>query len=348
MPHAPRLPAAIEIDAGSRTFASGLALDLADALRRSRRGDLIAVIGVDALVGADLERWAQLTGHAIVGATPEGPAGRRWVIRTGSAREPEPMRPIGSRLWLYTNFNCNLHCSYCCVRSSPQAPRRELGALRVARIAAEASVLGVRELFITGGEPFLLSDIDDIAIVCAAAAPTTVLTNGMLFQGHRLDRLRRMPRARVTLQISLDSPTPELHDAQRGAGSWTRAIDGIRIARDEGFRVRLAGTVANDDDGARFAAFLDSEGIPPADRVIRPIVLRGFAQQGLALSRSDLVPEVTITSEGVYWHPVGAEDQDLLVTREIFPLADAFERVRLAFAHEHEHAARLARVFHCA
>jgi pyruvate-formate lyase-activating enzyme len=289
-----------------------------------------------------------LTGHAIVGSTPEGPAGRRWVIRTSPVRDPEPERPIGSRLWLYTNFHCNLHCNYCCVRSSPQAPRRELGAGRVARIADEAAALGVRELFITGGEPFLLPDIDEIAIMCAAAAPTTVLTNGMLFQGRRLDRLRRMPRARVTLQISLDSPTPERHDTQRGAGSWTRAIEGIRIARDEGFRVRLAATVASDDDGARFAAFLDSEGIPPPDRLIRPIVLRGFAQQGLALSRSDLVPEVTITSEGVYWHPVGAEDEDLLVTREIFPLADAFERVRLAFAHEHEHVARLARVFHCA
>jgi MoaA/NifB/PqqE/SkfB family radical SAM enzyme len=274
---------------------------------------------------------------------------RLGSVRDGSVRDPdEPERPIGSRVWLYTNFNCNLRCTYCCVRSSPEAPRRELGAHRVARIVAEAAALAVQELFLTGGEPFLLPDIDEIAIVCAAAAPTTVLTNGMLFNGSRLDRLRRMPRARVTLQISLDGPTPEVHDANRGAGSWARAIEGIRIARDEGFRVRLAATVASDDDAARFAAFLDGMGIPPADRVIRPIVLRGFARDGLALSRTDLVPEVTITAEGVYWHPVGAEDQDLLVTREIFPLADAFERVRQAFAHEHEHAARLARVFHCA
>lgn len=349
MPHTPRLPAATEIDAGTRTFASGLALELVDALRRSRRGDLIGVIGAEALIGADLERWAHLTGHSIVGSTPEGAARRRWVIRIGLVREPDQSeRPIGSRLWLYTNFNCNLRCHYCCVRSSPEAARRELGAPRVARIAAEAAALGVGELFITGGEPFLLPDIDEIAIVCAAAAPTTVLTNGMLFQGRRLDRLRRMPPARVTLQISLDSPTPEIHDAQRGAGSWTRALEGLRIARNEGFRVRLAATVASDEDAARFEAFLESEGIPPADRVIRPIVLRGFARQGVALSRSDLVPEVTITSDGVYWHPVGAEDLDLLVTRDIFPLADAFERVRLAFAREREDAARLARVFHCA
>jgi hypothetical protein len=52
--------------------------------------------------------------------------------------------------------------------------------------------------------------------------------------------------------------------------------------------------------------------------------LRGSASEGLALSRADLVPEVTITVDGVYWHPVGAENADLLVARDIFPLSEAF------------------------
>jgi pyruvate-formate lyase-activating enzyme len=350
MPHTPRLPATIEIDGGSRTLASGLLVELVDALRRSRPGDLIAITSGDASVTADLETWARLTGNAIVGSTTEGAGDTRSVIRVGAvADEPrEAERPIGSRLWLYTNFDCNLRCDYCCVRSSPTARRRELGAVCVRRIAAEAAQLGVREFFITGGEPFLLPDLDEIVIACTAIAQTTVLTNAMLFHGTRLDQLRRMPRSQVVLQISLDSPTPELHDRHRGGGSWARAIEGIRIARREGFRLRLAATVANDQDAARFASFLDAEGIPADDRVIRPIALRGFAEQGLALSRMDLVPEITITSEGVYWHPVGAEDQDLLVTRELFPLAAAFEAVRQAYAREREHTTRLARVFHCA
>jgi len=349
VPHVPRLPAAFEVEAAGRTFASGLLLGLVDALRRCQPGDLIALTSADPAVGADLETWARLTGHTIVGSTTEA-GGTRWVVRAVPAPEEDrrSRRPVGSRLWLYTNFDCNLRCDYCCVRSSPQVARRELGIASVRRIAGEAALLGVREFFITGGEPFLLPDLDEIVIACAAVAPTTVLTNGMLFRGRRLDRLRRMPPARVALQISLDSPTPDLHDAHRGAGSWARAVEGIRIARAEGFRVRLAATVASDDHAARFEAFLDAERIPAADRVIRPIVLRGFAQQGLALSRMDLVPEVTITAEGVYWHPVGAEDHDLLVTRDILPLAGAFEAVRRAFEREHEHAARLARVFHCA
>lgn len=349
MAQVPRLPATIEIGATDRTFASGLLLQLADGLRRCRPGDLIALTSADPSVEADLDVWARLTGHSIVGSTVE-PGGTRWVIRAGAApRAPSPSeRPVGSRLWLYTNFDCNLRCDYCCVRSSPHAARRELGLAAVRRIADEAGPLGLREFFITGGEPFLLPDLDEIVIACAAVAPTTVLTNAMLFRGSRLAQLRRMPRARVTLQISLDSPTPELHDAHRGAGSWARAVEGIRIARGEGFRVRLAATVADDGDTARLDAFFEDERIAVEDRVIRPIVLRGFARQGLALARMDLVPEVTITVDGVYWHPVGAEDQDLLVTRDIFPLASALEAVRQAFERDHEQTARLARVFHCA
>ena len=53
--------------------------------------------------------------------------------------EPEADRAVGSPLWLYTNFDCNLQCAYCCVRSSPKAPRRPLGLERVRRIAERSA-----------------------------------------------------------------------------------------------------------------------------------------------------------------------------------------------------------------
>ena len=67
-----------------------------------------------------------------------------------------------------------------------------------------------------------------------------------------------------------------------------------------------------------------------------------------AVHSERLVPEVTITAEGVAWHPVGAEDADLLVTRDIFPLAESFAAVRRAFERESEHQRRLATIFNCA
>jgi pyruvate-formate lyase-activating enzyme len=338
----------IEIDAGAKTFGSGLLVELIAALRRTRPGDLVAVIGSAHGVGHELEAWCRFTRNSLVDTSLE--AGRhRWVIRCGEApADGEAGRPLGSRLWLYTNFDCNLRCDYCCVRSSPKAPRRALGLERVRRIAREAAALSVAEIFVTGGEPFLLKDIGDILAACAAAAPTTVLTNGMLFTGRRLETLRALPRERVTLQISLDSPTPERHDLHRGAGSWAKALKGIERARAEGFRVRLAATVTTDVEAEEFRQFLDQRQISEQDRVIRRIALRGFATDGVALARADLLPEITVTADGVYWHPVGAEDADLLVTADIFPLADAFAAARRAFERERAHAHRLATIFNCA
>jgi molybdenum cofactor biosynthesis enzyme MoaA len=218
----------------------------------------------------------------------------------------------------------------------------------VRRIAAEAAQLGVGELLVTGGEPFLLPDIGEILTACAAAAPTTVLTNGMLFAGRRLESLRMLPRERVTLQISLDSPTPERHDRHRGKGTWARAWRGIERARAEGFRVRLAATVSDDVEAQEFEHFLDAQQIRAEDRVIRRVALRGFAEQGVALARVDVVPEITITAEGVYWHPVGADDADMFLTAEIFPLAEAFAALRRALDHETDHRRRLATIFNCA
>jgi sulfatase maturation enzyme AslB (radical SAM superfamily) len=218
----------------------------------------------------------------------------------------------------------------------------------VQRITREAAQLGVSEIFLTGGEPFLLEDIGEILAACAAAAPTTVLTNGMLFVGRRMESLQVLPRDRVIFQISLDSPTPERHDLHRGAGTWARTREGIERARAQGFRVRLAATVSNDAEAEEFRSLLDQEKVAAEDRVIRRIALRGTASEGIVLTRTDLVPEITITADGVYWHPVGAEDADLFITRDIFPLAESFAAVRHAFERENEHSQRLAKIFNCA
>jgi hypothetical protein len=342
----------VDLDIGQKAFGSGLLPELIALLRRSRPGDLVALIGDEQSLGPELETWCRFTGNPLLEATAE--KGRsRWVFRCGAVPAPagvpaEDDRPVGSRLWLYTNFDCNLHCDYCCVRSSPTVPRRELGLVRVQRIAREAAELGVKEIFVTGGEPFLLEEIGEILLACAAAAPTTVLTNGMLFTGRRAESLQVLPRDRIVLQISLDSATPDRHDLHRGPGTWARTREGIQRARAHGFRVRLAATVSTDAEAEAFRQFLDQEKIAAEDRVIRRIALRGSAAEGVAVTRSDLVPEVTITADGVYWHPVGAEDADLLVTRDIFPLSESFAAVRRAFDREGEHAGKLARIFNCA
>src|SRR5262249_16046692 len=149
----------IEIDAGTKTFASGLLPDLIDPGRRSRPGNLFSISGSDPRLSEDLATWCRFTRNTLVETTKQANQ-TRWVIRCGeAAAESEADRPIGSRLWLYTNFDCNLRCDYCCVRSSPKSPRRALDLERIKQIAKEAAELGVRDLFVTGGGALFLPHI---------------------------------------------------------------------------------------------------------------------------------------------------------------------------------------------
>src|SRR6516164_8835092 len=97
------LKAKIELDAGLKSFATGLLPELIGALRRCGPGDLLAVIGSEGTLGADLEAWCRFTHNSLVDMTVE--LGRtRWVIRCGKApANADADRPVGSRLWLYAN-----------------------------------------------------------------------------------------------------------------------------------------------------------------------------------------------------------------------------------------------------
>src|SRR3982074_2121713 len=152
------MKADIHPDIGRKTFASGLLPELIATLGRSRPGDLVSRAAKHESIGPELETWCRFTGNPLLETSVE--KGRaRWVFRCGAVPlSPADNRSRGSRLWLYTNFDFNLGCDYCCVRSSPTAPRRELGLGRVQRIAREAAELGVKEIFVTGGEPVLLGD----------------------------------------------------------------------------------------------------------------------------------------------------------------------------------------------
>jgi pyruvate-formate lyase-activating enzyme len=300
---------------------------------------------------AAIRQWCLQTGNDV---SASGPG---WVvIRRGrpplGVTSGEP-RSLASRVWIYTNFDCNLKCDYCCVRSAPGVARRELGLDRIEHIAAEAADLGVQEIFLTGGEPFLLPYIDRAVIACARAAQTTLLTNGMLFRGRRGALLEAMPRGGFALQISLDSAQPERHDRHRGAGSWRRAVEGIQIAQVSGFRVRVASTIGLEgrdemEEEREMHELCDRIGVDRRDRIIRRVARRGRANKGMVLTTDGLIPEITYTDQGVFWHPVGADDQDMMIAGSVIPLAAALERAEQRRAAILEREADAASEFTCA
>jgi pyruvate-formate lyase-activating enzyme/diadenosine tetraphosphatase ApaH/serine/threonine PP2A family protein phosphatase len=262
-----------------------------------------------------------------------------------------------SRLWIYTNFHCNLACDYCVVASSPRAPRRSIGLARVRALVEEAITERFTEIYLTGGEPFLEPEIVGMLDYASERLPTVVLTNATVFTGRRRRELARLAgRDRLVIQTSLDGARPATHDAWRGSGSFQRALDGIRYARELGLplRVAMTETPENQDEVDELRDLLAGLGIGGADFAVRPLVRRGFAaaaSSAIDVDESAIAPELAVTADGVHWHPIGADlesSPDMLISRGEVPLALAKRMITERFLTLRQADGSLPAAFACA
>lgn len=238
---------------------------------------------------------------------------------------------VGTRLWMYSNYHCNLVCTYCLTESGPKVARRELEPATMLDLAREAKEVGFTSLGITGGEPFLVPELPLFLRELSQVLPVLVLTNGTLFQQALLDRMEVLRGADVTLQISLDHSEPEANDVMRGPENFRKVVEAVPELLKRGISVRIATTVEEDDaeDLQRLCALHRGLGVSDDDHVVRPIIRRGRAEtgaMGVVARYLDLEPELTITADGAFWSPFaptvrkGVLDTDLLLTRTVRPL----------------------------
>ena len=238
---------------------------------------------------------------------------------------------LPGRVWMYSNYHCNLACVYCITDSAPGVARRELPRERMLGIAYEASALGFTALGVTGGEPFLQSWMPGLVAELSEILPVVALSNATLFTGERLEAMRVLSGRRAQVQVSLDRPDPEANDGHRARENFRKVVEAIPRLIDRGVGVRLASTVDEQDAEEReeLCALHRSLGIADEDHIVRPIVHRGRAAQhdmGRPATSDNLEPELTITADGAFWSPFGPSvqdgrlDLDLLVTRTTAPL----------------------------
>lgn len=239
---------------------------------------------------------------------------------------------MSGRMWMYSNYHCNLACAYCLTESSPKTPPRRLGQERMVALAKQAQSLGFTGLGVTGGEPFLEPDMTDTLLALSEILPVVVLTNGMLFHTPaRMDDVSRLAGRPVRIQISLDAPTAEGNDALRGQGNFKRVQDAVPELVRRGLHVRIAttGHMEEDETSRSLDALVAGWGIKTEDHLKRALVDRGRAGVnglGEEATLSDLPAELTLTAAGSFWSPFaptyrsGKLQKDLMLTSVIDPV----------------------------
>ncbi|MEL7058735.1 MAG: radical SAM protein [Acidobacteriota bacterium] len=249
---------------------------------------------------------------------------------------------------------CNLACSHCFVSCSPTNRTHEMLSLEeVERTLAEAVALGVKEYYFTGGEPFLNPEMEEILAAALSCGPTSVLTNGLLLDARRCERLAALQETSsysLDVRISLDGTDAGTNDPIRGPGTFERVLDAARHLEAAGLDPVLTVTEvhadnATDDGRRRFLELLRAQGIERPRLKILPVFQIGaeaersgaYAEwQSLAEMGEQLDPEAwdhlqcsscrMVTDQGIWVCPIlvnepgGRMGATLADTLDSFPL----------------------------
>jgi hypothetical protein len=183
-----------------------------------------------------------------------------FITAKGERRASVSLRALET-LWFNTGTLCNLTCRTCYIESSPRNDRLAyltLADLRrfldeIARDDLPTQLIGF-----TGGEPFLNPDFPAMLTeTLARGFDVLVLTNAMKPMQRQRDHLLALRDAhgdRLRLRVSLDHHTPAVHEAERGARSWTPTIEGLVWLVRHGFPVDVASRLLTGESEASLRA----------------------------------------------------------------------------------------------
>ena len=122
----------------------------------------------------------------------------------------------------------------------------------------EVQDMGVSVIGLTGGEPLIREDLEEIIASIDSRSMPIMFTTGF---GLTVERVRKLKEAGLVIPVlSLDHYTSEVHDKGRGRkGIFEGTLKAIQMFKDEGFYVAVSfvPTKSLVDDKKEFFKMLD-------------------------------------------------------------------------------------------
>jgi cyclic pyranopterin phosphate synthase len=175
---------------------------------------------------------------------------------------------------------CNFRCFYCLPHGEPPMAAKEqmLSYEEIEYVCGIFVELGIEKIRLTGGEPMMRRDIEQIIFKlaqlkerpserphlaggsrasCAHGLKDLALTTNGYFLPHRAHSLREAGLDRIT--ISLDSLKRDVFKQMTGVDVLDRVLEGIAAAKEAGLSpIKINAVIVrghNEDEVADFAAF---------------------------------------------------------------------------------------------
>ena len=252
-----------------------------------------------------------------------------------SAHPHVPMRALDTLWFQVAGTLCNIACRHCFISCGPNADQVPIMSTeQVEHALDEGRELGMRQVYFTGGEPFLHPELQRIARAALQLAPLTIVTNGLLIDDAAVGWIsEESERSRYSfdLRVSLDGLTAEQNDPVRGRGTFAEVVAALRRLGRGGLSPVV--TIVEHEDGlagaearTRFSQFVRDLGIRQPRLKFLPLLrigreeqrTHGYLEHGVTES-APLPPEVEssllcasgriVTAQGVYTCPILIEHE---------------------------------------
>ncbi|MCK5320168.1 radical SAM protein [Candidatus Parcubacteria bacterium] len=190
---------------------------------------------------------------------------------------------------------CNSKCKMCSARLLYRhEDRKILNPDEIVSAFLEASRLGAMHINLTGGEPFM-RPLDELVYIIKNIKPRrhliSLVTNSLLATKDRLEKLKKA--GLDTIQLSIESLTPEIHDDIRGVpGNFDKVMAAYEYSKELGFLICLSTVIThtNFDEIKKIIAFSQKDRTKGVFVLLNPISASGamVGNTQLKLTSDDL------------------------------------------------------------
>jgi len=206
-----------------------------------------------------------------------------------------------NNLWFQiTGFICNLKCKHCYLScNSTNKTRNFLNLDKIRKTLDQVNKKTLEEIYLTGGEPLLHRDINNIIRYCIKYADVNIITNGTLINDKKARFLRQIEidnDYEIIFRISLDHYKEQKNDDIRGKGSYRKTLSGIKSLINNGFNPVINAVNLWQEDESQFREgffdFLSQFNFEPSEinlKITPPVKTGEFAKNFSVYNENDLV-----------------------------------------------------------
>lgn len=174
------------------------------------------------------------------------------------------------------DYRCNFRCVHCSVkRFQEKTDKRAFTLDDVRELSRQADEMGLANFVITGGEPLVFPDFDELVEAIDPEKFYLVAdTNGWMLDDAKAKHLKKIGLDKI--QLSLDGLLPEEHDAfRRRPGSHARVLRAIDASLAAGLNLILSTVVTKQrirsDEFIEFLEFAKSKGVGTFVTYAKPV-----------------------------------------------------------------------------